>query len=195
MTAAKFVLAAAAMLAGGLFAANAQAAGQGSAHDYAFRTIDGVPLPLSEFAGKAVLVVNTASQCGFTPQYAPLQAVWERYKDRGLVVLGVPSNDFGGQEPGTESEIKDFCETSFSVDFPLTEKAVVSGDDAHPFYRWARTELGPLAAPKWNFHKYLIDPDGRLVDWFSTTTRPDAEKVVTAIERVLPPRDRAGLAD
>ncbi|EKV31478.1 Glutathione peroxidase [Caenispirillum salinarum AK4] len=194
MTAAKFVLAAAAMLAGGLFAANAQAAGQGSAHDFEFRTIDGAPLPMNDFAGKAVLVVNTASECGFTPQYEQLQAVWQKYRDRGLVVLGVPSNDFGGQEPGTEAEIKDFCETAFSVDFPLTEKEVVKGDDPHPFYRWARDELGDLAAPKWNFHKYLVGPDGRLVDWFSTVTRPDSPKVLAAIEKTLPNKDQARAA-
>lgn len=185
-TGAVFTAAAAAMVAGGLMAGPAQAAGQGSAHAFAFRAIDGGELPLSTFAGKAVLVVNTASECGFTPQYEQLQAVWERYRDRGLVVLGVPSNDFGGQEPGSEAEIKDFCATTFSVDFPLTAKEVVSGDDAHPFYRWARDELGGLAAPKWNFHKYLIAPDGRLVDWFSTVTKPDSDKVVAAIEAVLP---------
>ncbi len=160
----------------------------GSAHAFAFTAIDGSPLPLSQFVGKAVLVVNTASQCGFTPQYEQLQAVWQRYREGGLVVLGVPSNDFGGQEPATEAQIQDFCETTFSVDFPLTEKTVVAGDGAHPFYQWARGELGMVAAPKWNFHKYLITPDGRLVDWFSTVTRPDSDKVIAAIERVLPRR-------
>lgn len=175
-------VAASTLLGGSQAGASGQA---GSAHDFAFTSIDGTPLPLSQFAGKAVLVVNTASQCGFTPQYEQLQAVWEKYRERGLVVLGVPSNDFGGQEPGTEAQIKDFCETTFSVDFPLTAKEHVSGDEAHPFYRWARTEKGALAAPKWNFHKYLIAPDGRLVDWFSTVTKPDSEKVLAAIEQSL----------
>lgn len=179
------ILAAVAVVTGGLFGHGANAAG-GSAHDFSFTAIDGGALPLSQFAGKAVLVVNTASQCGFTPQYEQLQAVWQKYRDRGLVVLGVPSNDFGGQEPGTEAQIKDFCETTFNVDFPLTAKEKVSGGDAHPFYRWARAEKGALAAPKWNFHKYLIAPDGRLVEWFSTVTRPDSDKVTAAIEAVLP---------
>ncbi len=157
-----------------------------TAHDFAFTSIDGEPLPLSRFRGRAVLVVNTASFCGFTPQYTALQGLWERYRDRGLVVLGVPSNDFGGQEPGSEAEIKAFCRVNFAIDFPLTGKTVVRGDGAHPFYRWAAAELGMLAKPRWNFHKYLIGPDGRLEAWFSTITAPDAAKVVRAIEAVLP---------
>jgi glutathione peroxidase len=161
-------------------------AGAHSAWDFSFVGIDGQPLPLAQFQGKAVLLVNTASQCGFTPQYQGLQALWTKYRSRGLVVLGVPSNDFGGQEPGGSAEIKSFCETSFGVDFPLTEKVKVTGDEAHPFYRWAARELGPLAKPRWNFHKYLIAPDGRLVDWFSTVTRPDSPSVSQAIEALLP---------
>jgi glutathione peroxidase len=108
-----------------------------TAHEYSFQSIDGNPLPLSRYAGKAVLVVNTASMCGYTPQYADLEALWQRYRDRGLVVLGVPSNDFGGQEPGSAEQIKDFCEVNFAIDFPLTEKQVVTGPKAHPFYQWA----------------------------------------------------------
>ncbi|UEM02758.1 glutathione peroxidase [Skermanella rosea] len=158
----------------------------GSAHDFDFVSIDGRPLPLKEFAGKAVLVVNTASMCGYTPQYADLQALWERYRGRGLVVLGVPSNDFGGQEPGSAEQIKDFCEVNFSVDFPMTEKQAVTGAGAHPFYRWAGQELGPAAAPRWNFHKYLVAPDGRLAGWFPTSTSPRSDKVVQAVEAVLP---------
>ena len=157
-----------------------------SAHDFSFQTIDGAPLPLSRFAGKAVLVVNTASHCGFTRQYTALQEVWSRYRDRGLVVLGVPSNDFGGQEPGTEAEIKSFCEVNFNVDFPLTEKVQVRGTAAHPFYQWAGQELGGLAKPRWNFHKYLIGPDGRLVNWFSTPTSPLSDRVIKSIEAALP---------
>ena len=143
-------------------------------------------MPLSMFAGKAVLVVNTASQCGFTKQYAALQELWQRYRAGGLVVLGVPSNDFGGQEPGSEAEIKDFCKVNFDVDFPLTAKTVVKGADAHPFYNWAADTLGGMAKPRWNFHKYLIAPDGRLVDWFSTPTSPTSSKVVRAVEANLP---------
>ena len=168
----------------GVFAASSSEAA--SAWDFSFVAIDGQPLPLSKFEGKAVLVVNTASQCGFTPQYKGLEELYKKYRDRGLVVLGVPSNDFGAQEPGSSAEIKEFCETSFSVDFPLTEKVKVTGDDAHPFFRWAAKEMGPLAKPRWNFHKYLIAPDGRLVDWFSTVTSPDAASVSRSIEANLP---------
>ncbi|WP_193367533.1 glutathione peroxidase [Pelagibius marinus] len=156
-----------------------------SAYDFVFTSIEGQPLPLSDFEGKVVLLVNTASRCGFTPQYEGLQAVWERYRDRGLVVLGVPSNDFGGQEPGSEAEIKQFCEVNFNVDFPLTSKEHVVGEEAHPFYRWAAAQLGFAARPHWNFHKYLIGPDGQLVDWFATTTKPTASKVTRAIETQL----------
>jgi len=156
-----------------------------SAHDFAFTSIEGTPLPLADFKGKVVLLVNTASRCGFTPQYTDLQAVWERYRDRGFVVLGVPSNDFGGQEPGSEAEIKQFCEVNFDVDFPLTSKEHVVGDSAHPFYRWAVKQFGFAAKPRWNFHKYLIGPDGELVEWFATPTKPTAEKVIRAIEAQL----------
>jgi glutathione peroxidase len=157
-----------------------------TAHEFAFTSIDGAPLPLADFEGKAVLVVNTASRCGCTHQYADLQSVWERYRERGLVVLGVPSNDFGGQEPGTESEIKEFCEVNFNIDFPMASKVHVKGEDAHPFYRWASQELGSAAKPRWNFHKYLISPDGQLVDWFSTPTSPTSQRVLRVIEAQLP---------
>lgn len=167
-------------------AASAQTKPATTAHEFEFQSIEGDPLPLGTYQGKAVLVVNTASRCGFVKQYGDLQDVWQRYRDRGLVVLGVPSNDFGGQEPGTEAEIKDFCEVNFDVDFPMTEKVHVRGDNIHPFYRWAAEELGAMAKPRWNFHKYLIAPDGRLVDWFATTTNPTAEQVLHAIEAILP---------
>jgi len=155
-------------------------------YDFSFTSIDGSPLPAKTYQGKAVLVVNTASFCGFTKQYAALQAVWTKYRNRGLVVLGVPSNDFGSQEPGSEAEIKTFGEANFDVDFPMTSKYKVKGADAHPFYKWAAEQVGMLGTPKWNFHKYLIAPDGMLVDWFSTTTAPDSDKVERAIEAVLP---------
>ncbi len=162
------------------------AVGATDAHAFSFTSIDGGSLPLSAFRGKAVLVVNTASFCGFTKQYEGLQALWERYRDRGLIVLGVPSNDFGGQEPGSAEQIKEFCEVNFNVDFPLTTKEHVRGAQAHPFYRWAAKELGMLAKPRWNFHKYLMAPDGRLVDWFSTTTSPNSDRLRRAVEAVLP---------
>lgn len=157
-----------------------------TAHDFAFTAIDGTPLPLSQFAGKAVLVVNTASLCGFTPQYAELQTLWDTYRGRGLVVLGVPSNDFGGQEPKGNDEIRSFCEITFGVTFPMTEKTVVTGAEAHPFYRWAAAELGFLAKPRWNFHKYLVGTDGRLQTWFTSLTSPTAASLQKAIEAALP---------
>ncbi len=153
-----------------------------TAHDFNFTSIDGNSLALSSFAGKTVLVVNTASRCGFTGQYANLQTLWETYRDRGLVVLGVPSNDFGGQEPGSEEEIKRFCDVNFDVDFPMTEKVSVKGQDAHPFYQWAADTLGSKAVPGWNFHKYLIGPDGQLVDWFASPISPTSGAVTAAIE-------------
>ncbi|HEY1720852.1 MAG TPA: glutathione peroxidase [Magnetospirillaceae bacterium] len=158
----------------------------GSAWDFSFETLTGKPLPLSEFKGKAVLVVNTASQCGFTPQYKDLEELAKKYKGQGLVVLGVPCNDFGGQEPGSAEEIGAFCEKNYGVSFPMAGKAKVTGGDAHPFYAWARKKVGILGSPKWNFHKYLIAPDGSLADWFSTPTKPTADKVSRAIEKILP---------
>ena len=154
--------------------------------DIAFTSIEGEPLPMSEFAGKAVLVVNTASLCGFTYQYAGLQDVWERYREKGLVVLGVPSNDFGAQEPGEEAEIKHFCEVNFDVDFPLTTKQTVKGKDAHPFFQHVATTLGEDQLPRWNFHKYLIDTNGRLIDAWPSRVEPGSEEITNAIERVLP---------
>ena len=157
-----------------------------TAHDFDLTAIDGAPMPMADYRGKAVLLVNTASFCGFTPQYSGLQALWERYRDRGLVVLGVPSNDFGQQEPGSAAEIKDFCETNFDVDFPLAGKQVVKGADAHPLYRWIVAELGAAAAPKWNFHKYLIDPQGRLAGAWPSAVEPGSAEIASALEAVLP---------
>ena len=157
-----------------------------SAWGFAFTSIAGEPLPLAQFQGRTVLLVNTASQCGHTPQYKGLQSLYCTYRDRGLIVLGVPSNDFGGQEPGANGEIKTFCESHFGIEFPLTGKVKVSGEEAHPFFQWAAKEMGPLAQPRWNFHKYLIAPDGRLVDWFSSATEPEASSVCHSIETNLP---------
>ena len=156
-----------------------------SAHDFEFTSIDGKPLKLSQFAGHPVLVVNTASQCGLTPQYKGLEALWQKYRDRGLVVLGVPSNDFGGQEPGSESEIKNFCSTNYSVSFPMTSKNAVIGANAHPLYKWAVDEAGEAAAPRWNFHKYLIGPKGELAGTFGSKTAPDDAALTGAIESAL----------
>ena len=156
-----------------------------SAHQFAFETIDGAPLPLTSFRDKAVLVVNTASKCGLTPQYDGLERLYSEYKDRGLVVLGVPCNQFAGQEPGSEAEIKDFCETRFSIDFPLTSKVDVKGATAHPFYKWAVDQLGEPAEPVWNFHKILIGKSGEAIRAFGPRTDPMDEEVTAAIEEVL----------
>ena len=155
------------------------------AYDFVFEAIDGEKLPLNSFRGKVILVVNTASRCGFTRQYKALQSLWSKYRNQGLVVLGIPSNDFGRQEPGDESEIKTFCEVNFNVDFPMTSKVNVKGESAHPFYKWARDEMGSIAIPRWNFHKYLIAADGRLIDWFASTTDPESKRLVSAIEALL----------
>ena len=156
-----------------------------TAHEFTFTSIEGELLSMEQFAGKAVLVVNTASRCGFTPQYEGLQTLWKTYRDQGLVVLGVPSGDFGNQELSSSGKIKEFCEVNFAIDFPLTEKTEVSGDHAHPFYVWAGIELGAVAKPRWNFHKYLIGKDGSLITWFSSTTGPSSKHVQTAIEAAL----------
>ncbi|MEL6956840.1 MAG: glutathione peroxidase [Pseudomonadota bacterium] len=150
-----------------------------------FTTITGDPMPLSQFAGKAVLVVNTASRCGYTPQYEGLQALWTDYKDQGLVVVGVPSNDFGGQEPGTEAEVKTFCEINYGVDFPLTSKTAVVGTGRHPFYALAEDTLGEAARPKWNFHKILLDTSGTPVAAFPSSVKPQDDELVSAIDGVL----------
>ncbi|HLB06075.1 MAG TPA: glutathione peroxidase [Alphaproteobacteria bacterium] len=156
------------------------------AHDFGFRTIDGAPLPLDRFAGKALLIVNTASECGFTPQYAGLVELWRRYRERGLVVLAVPSNDFGAQEPGEEHAIAAFCRTTYGVDFPLAAKERVSGKEAHPFYRWIAEEFGEAAVPRWNFHKYLVAPDGELVEIFPSKVEPLDKALIEAVEATLP---------
>lgn len=156
-----------------------------SAHDFTFTSIDGAPIDMSDLKGKAVLVVNTASKCGLTPQYAGLQTLWEQYRDRGLVVLGVPCNDFGGQEPGSEEEIKGFCETNYRVDFPMTSKNPVIGARAHPLYKWAEAEAGEAAVPQWNFHKLLIGADGGLNAAFGSAVTPDDGALTAAVEAAL----------
>ncbi|MDE8345888.1 MAG: glutathione peroxidase [Acidocella sp.] len=156
-----------------------------SAYDFNFETIQGKPYPLADLAGRPMVVVNTASKCAFTPQYKGLEALWTAYKDKGLVVIGVPCNDFGGQEPGSHEEIATFCELNYGVNFPVMGKVHVKGEHAHPFFTWAGREGGMLAAPKWNFFKYLIDKNGALSDWFASVTSPSARKFTAAIEKML----------
>lgn len=149
------------------------------------RLSGGDPISLSDFDGQVVMVVNTASNCGLTNQYEGLEQLYQTYKDRGFVILGVPSNDFGGQEPGSDAEIAQFCKLNFDVSFPMATKYSVRGRDAHPFYNSAQKILGISAGPKWNFHKYLISRDQQLLDYFHSTTAPDSKRLIKAIENAL----------
>jgi glutathione peroxidase len=153
----------------------------GGAHAFAFDGIDGSRIRLADFAGRPVLVVNTASACGYTPQYVDLERLWRAWGERGLVVIGVPSNDFGDQEPGSDEEILAFCTRHFATSFPLARKARVVGEAAHPFYRWIAAELGEDWAPRWNFHKYLIAPDGSVAAAWPARVRPLDPEVIAAI--------------
>ncbi|MGO4723887.1 MULTISPECIES: glutathione peroxidase [unclassified Inquilinus] len=146
--------------------------------------IEGGAFTPDAFAGKVVLVVNTASFCGYTKQYSGLEQLWAGHRDQGFVLLGVPSNDFGAQEPGSADEIKDFCETTFGIDFPMLAKQVVVGDTAHPLYRWAASQAAG-AVPKWNFHKLLIGRDGTLLDAFPSSAEPTGPEVTKAVEAAL----------
>jgi glutathione peroxidase len=157
--------------------------------DISMSALDGSPLDLSQFAGKATLVVNVASRCGLTPQYTGLEQLHERFKDRGFSVLGVPCNQFGGQEPGTPQEIAEFCSTTYGVTFPMTEKVDVNGPDRHPLYQelTAKEDAdGEAGDIKWNFEKFLISPDGEVVARFRPLVTPEADELVSAIEQVLP---------
>ena len=156
-----------------------------SVYDFSFPSIEGGTLSLSDYAGKPLLIVNTASECGFTGQYDGLQKLYDEFGKDGLIVIGLPSNDFGKQEKGTADEIKSFCEVNFNITFPLSDKIKVKGDDAHPFYLWAKAQSGFAGRPRWNFHKSLFDRNGQLADWFATTTAPDNGKVIEAIRSVL----------
>jgi glutathione peroxidase len=153
-----------------------------SLHQLSARTIEGKDQALGDYKGKVALVVNTASECGFTPQYAGLEELWKKYKDRGLVVLGFPSNDFGGQEPGTDKEVQSFCQVRYGVTFPLFSKSVVKGQEASAVFRFLSSGHGE---PKWNFHKYLVDKKGAVVKAFSSDVKPSDPALVGAIESAL----------
>jgi glutathione peroxidase len=153
-----------------------------TAYAFTFPALDGGDILLSSFAGRPMLIVNTASLCGYTPQYAGLQTLWERYRDKGLMVIGVPSNDFGGQEPGGAADIGKTAHDDYHVTFPLTAKVTVKGPGAHPFYRWAAQER-PLEAPRWNFHKYLIGRDGVLRGGYASAMDPGDPRIISAIEQ------------
>lgn len=157
-------------------------------HGITFTSITGEPMPLAEFKGTVTLVVNTASRCGYTGQYAGLQELYETFKDQGFSIIGVPSNDFGAQEPGTEEQIASFCEINYGVEFPLTRKTVVSGEEQHPFWQLARETLGDKANPKWNFHKVLIGSDGQFLQAYPSAIRPADVELVADIERAISER-------
>jgi glutathione peroxidase len=156
----------------------------GSVFDYKLTTLKGDPYWLADLRGRPLLIVNTASKCGFTPQYAGLQTLWTKWEKhkQGPVVIGVPSNDFGNQEPGESQAIGEFCERNYGVTFPIMEKVHVKGPDAHPLFKWLGDQGGFLSKPRWNFYKYLTGRDGRLVTWFPSTTAPDSAKIIRALE-------------
>ena len=153
--------------------------------DFDIKDINEENFALKNLKDKAVLLVNVASNCGFTKQYSELQELYEKYNEKGLVVLGVPSNQFGGQEPGNNNQIKDFCETNFNITFPMTTKIDVKGDNAHPIYLWAKENHGNAAVPKWNFHKILINRQGKIEDTYSSFTKPMSKKLTSKIEEIL----------
>jgi len=153
--------------------------------DLSVENINGNVIDLSDYKNKVILLVNVASKCGFTKQYDGLQTLWETYRNKGLIVLGIPSNQFGGQEPGSNKEIKNFCEINFNVSFPLTAKVDVKGEKAHEIYKWAKKNYGNSTVPKWNFHKILINKEGKVQDTFSSLTKPTSNKIINEIEKIL----------
>ena len=153
-------------------------------YDFKINSISGDIIDLNDYKGKPVLVVNTASYCGFTKQYDDMQKLWEKYKDKGLIVLGVPSNSFN-QEKKNNDEVKEFCEINFSINFPITEITDVKGDNAHEIYKWAKENHGKSAVPKWNFYKILINKEGKIEDTFSSLTNPMSKKITNIIEKIL----------
>ena len=154
-------------------------------YDFKINSIDGKELNLEIYRGKTILLVNVASKCGFTKQYTDLQKLYDNYRNKGLVVIGVPSNQFGGQEPATETEIKSFCETNFDITFPMTSKYDVKGDNAHAVYQWAKKSYGKSTVPKWNFHKILINKNGKVQSAYSSFTNPMSKKLIKEIEEIL----------
>ena len=166
------------------FFTKATASNEGSAYDYNFNGIDGGLVQLNKYKNKVIVVVNVASRCGYTPQYDGLQRLWTKYKDKGLVVIGVPTNNFR-QEPGSNEEIKNFCETNFGISFPMTEKVNVIGSKSHPFFKWAKENHGIGAIPKWNFHKIIVGKDGKIAQTFSSITKPTSEKFLRVIEKLI----------
>jgi glutathione peroxidase len=168
------------IMAGSTFAAS-------NIYDFTLPSIDGKPMPLSDFKGKVILVVNVASRCGYTPQYSALEALYEKYRDQGFVIVGFPANNFGAQEPGTNEEIKTFCSRKYNVTFPLYSKVSVKGDDQTPLYQYLTKQTDPSIAGeiKWNFTKFLVDRNGHVVQRFESAVTPDSKDVVSAVEKQL----------
>jgi len=167
------------------FFGNSKAEYKNIFYDFKINSINDEEIDLSIYKNKTILLVNVASKCGFTKQYADLQNLYDNYKDKGLIVIGVPSNQFGSQEPGSNDEIKDFCETNFGINFPMTKKYDVKGDNAHPIYLWAKENFGNSTVPKWNFHKILINKEGKIEDTYGSITNPMSSKIVKTIEKIL----------
>ena len=168
-----------------LFTTSGNAKYEKLAYEFSFNDLDGSLLNLSDYKNKVIVIVNVASKCGFTNQYEDMQKTWELYQDKGVVIIGIPSNDFGSQEPGNSEEIKNFCEAKFGISFPMTEKINVKGDNAHPFYLWAKKNHGKSAVPKWNFHKIIINKNGQIAETFSSITNPSSKKFIKTIEKLL----------
>jgi len=156
-------------------------------YDFTLPSIDGKAMPLADFKGKVVLVVNVASRCGYTPQYSALEALYEKYKDQGFVIVGFPANNFGAQEPGTNEEIKTFCSRKYNVTFPLYSKVSVKGDDQTPLYQYLTKQTGASIAGeiKWNFTKFLVDRNGNVVQRFESAVTPDSKELISAVEKQL----------
>jgi len=166
----------------------AMIAGNKSIYDFTLNSIDGQPAPLSAYKGQVVMLVNVASRCGFTPQYTALESIYEKYKDRGFVIVGIPANNFGGQEPGTNEEIKTFCSTKYNVKFPMMAKVSVKGDDKTPLYQYLTdksTNPSTGGEIQWNFTKFLVGPNGQIVARFESKVTPDSPEVTSAIEKAL----------
>ena len=155
-----------------------------SFHDFSIESISGEKISLADYKNKVVLLVNTASQCGFTPQYAGLQKIYDRYKDDGFIVLGVPSDDFN-QELSTDDDVKKFCEIRYGVNFPLTSIQKIKGESAHPLYKWISGNTSVIGQPRWNFHKYLIGKEGKIINWFSSMTSPTSDGLLKQVEQAL----------
>jgi len=168
------------LMAGTTFAAS-------NVYDFTLPSIDGKPMPLADYKGKVVLMVNVASKCGYTPQYTALEALYEKYKDQGFVIVGFPANNFGAQEPGTNAEIKTFCSRTYNVKFPMYAKVSVKGDDQTPLYHYLTKDTpAPIAGEiKWNFTKFLVDRDGKVVQRFESAVTPDSPEVTSAVEKLL----------